>query len=372
MINFLQPYKVLFRYLIACFFIVLCTTPSSSYSQEYLEQVIDRLNAIEKDLRDVQRQTYRDDRNGITPNIIESNQVDNSVVANHEKRLIDLEENIRNINGITEEISHKLEVIYKRLDEMANRMDQSETNLLENEAILQPEDSALINSVENKNNNIELIDETNTRKNVDLENTKKNKIVITDPNIEQNPSMKVLGTIKEEESLSTSNQDIESDNEYTDDSNLKNKDSEITNLEEEKPVSVARNQEPIEPSTTYQIAYDMLARADYASAENAFKAFIGEHPNHALTSNAYYWLGETYYVRKKYQLAAISFARGYQNFPKGAKAPDQLLKLGMTFVNLGKNDDACATFSQLETEFPKTPGRISKRAMEYSQHAKCS
>ena len=108
-----------------------------------------------------------------------------------------------------------------------------------------------------------------------------------------------------------------------------------------------------------------------AKAEKSFKAFIGEHPKDALTSNAYYWLGETYYVQKKFQLAAISFARGFQNFPKGNKAIDQLFKLALTFMNLGKNEDACAAFSKLEAEFPDAPKRISNRSKDYIKRAKC-
>ena len=110
---------------------------------------------------------------------------------------------------------------------------------------------------------------------------------------------------------------------------------------------------------------------NYTQAENAFKVFIGEHPKDSLTSNAYYWLGETYYVQKKFQLAAVSFAKGYQNFPKGNKAIDQLFKLALSFMNLGKNEDACAAFSKLESEFPNAPKRISNRAKEYIKRAKC-
>ena len=125
------------------------------------------------------------------------------------------------------------------------------------------------------------------------------------------------------------------------------------------------------PSEIYSYAYDMLLRENFTEAEKSFKAFIGEHPNDPLVSNAYYWLGETYYVQKKFQLAAISFARGFQNFPKGNKAIDQLFKLALTFMNLGKNEDACAAFSKLESEFPNAPKRISNRAKEYIKRAKC-
>ena len=59
------------------------------------------------------------------------------------------------------------------------------------------------------------------------------------------------------------------------------------------------------------------------------------------------------------------------NFPKGNKAIDQLFKLALTFMNLGKNEVACAAFSKLESEFPNAPKRISNRAKEYIKRAKC-
>ena len=60
-----------------------------------------------------------------------------------------------------------------------------------------------------------------------------------------------------------------------------------------------------------------------------------------------------------------------QKFPKGNKAIDQLFKLALTFINLGKNDDACASFSKLELEFPDASERIKNRAKEYKTRAKC-
>ena len=49
--------------------------------------------------------------------------------------------------------------------------------------------------------------------------------------------------------------------------------------------------------------------------------FLEKHPQDDLASNAQYWLGETYYVRKNYQDAAFAFAEGYQRYPESRKAP---------------------------------------------------
>ena len=82
--------------------------------------------------------------------------------------------------------------------------------------------------------------------------------------------------------------------------------------------------------------------------------------------------GETFYVQKQFRKAEISFAKGYRKFPKGNKALDQLFKLALTFINLGKNEDACAAFSKLEIEFPNASNRIKNRAKELKTRAKCS
>ena len=189
----------------------------------------------------------------------------------------------------------------------------------------------------------------------------KETTIIEDPNIKNNPSMKVLGTVNE--SFNEDNKESFSENNIPETTGGAPSQGEIS---DDKITSLLKN-----PSEIYSYAYDMLVRENFIEAEKSFKAFIGEHPNDPLASNAYYWLGETYYVQKKFQLAAISFARGFQNFPKGNKAIDQLFKLALTFMNLGKNEDACAAFSKLESEFPNAPKRISNRAKEYIKRAKC-
>ncbi len=111
----------------------------------------------------------------------------------------------------------------------------------------------------------------------------------------------------------------------------------------------------------YNYAFSLLRKADYDGAETAFNEFITMHPDSQLSGNAYYWLGETYYVRNSYQQAAIAFLKGYQKFPDGDKAPDNLLKLGMTLTRLSKNAEACATFNELKSKFPDAPRPCATR-----------
>lgn len=115
------------------------------------------------------------------------------------------------------------------------------------------------------------------------------------------------------------------------------------------------------PREQYAHAFGLLRRAEYDQAEAALTAFIEAHPEDPLSANARYWLGETYYVRADYVRAAEVFLLGYQDAPKGPKAPDTLLKLGMSLGNLDKQAQACATFDKLGKDFPDAPAVIKRK-----------
>lgn len=110
----------------------------------------------------------------------------------------------------------------------------------------------------------------------------------------------------------------------------------------------------------YAFAFGLLRKADYERASKALKEFIEAHGDTALAGNARYWLGETQYVRARYIKAAEIFLEAYQKSPKGAKAPDSLLKLGMSLSALEKKREACAAYGKLKKEFKDLPTRISK------------
>ena len=121
----------------------------------------------------------------------------------------------------------------------------------------------------------------------------------------------------------------------------------------------------------YNYARGFLMQRDFAGAEQAFTQFITANPDTELTGNAQYWLGETFYVRQNYLDAAQAFAKGYQDFPDSSKAPDNLLKLGLSLANLGRQDDACITLSKLTGEYPKAPTIIIQRAARESERLGC-
>jgi tol-pal system protein YbgF len=112
------------------------------------------------------------------------------------------------------------------------------------------------------------------------------------------------------------------------------------------------------PKEQYTYAFNLLRNTNYDQAEIALKQFIAMHGGNPLTGNARYWLGETFYVRADYQQSAQVFFDGFQSDPKGSKAPDMLLKLGMSLGQLKKKNEACATFDKVAADFAKSSSRI--------------
>jgi tol-pal system protein YbgF len=125
------------------------------------------------------------------------------------------------------------------------------------------------------------------------------------------------------------------------------------------------------PKERYTYAFGLLRQAKYDEAEAALRAFIEAHADNPLASNARFWLGDTYYVRGQFREAAKTFLQGYKADPKGAKAPDDLLKLGMSLARLEKKKDACVTFAKLKKDFPDAPDRIKKAAARERQRTGC-
>lgn len=112
----------------------------------------------------------------------------------------------------------------------------------------------------------------------------------------------------------------------------------------------------------YNYARQFLLKRDFVNAEQALAAFVEANPEDELAGNAQYWLGETFYVRNDFQAAAQAFAKGFQRYPDSSKAPDNLLKLGMSLSQLDLRDDACITLKKLRVEYPNAPTSIVQRA----------
>lgn len=116
------------------------------------------------------------------------------------------------------------------------------------------------------------------------------------------------------------------------------------------------------PMEQYRYATGFLRTGQFDDAEGNLRAFLALHGGHPLAGNAQYWLGETYYVRGRYEDAAVAFAEGFQKYPKSVKAADNLLKLGMSLSRLNKRREACTAFGEINKRYPKASSAVKQAA----------
>jgi tol-pal system protein YbgF len=126
-----------------------------------------------------------------------------------------------------------------------------------------------------------------------------------------------------------------------------------------------------EAETLYREGHGALIQKDYASAEGAFRQLIDAYPNDRLAGKAQYWVGETLFARSQYKDAADAFLKAYKNDESGEKAPDALLKLGMSLAELGQKEAACSTFQELKAKYPGAPEPIGKEAETWRKKTGC-
>ena len=137
-----------------------------------------------------------------------------------------------------------------------------------------------------------------------------------------------------------------------------------------------QSEEKILPKATaekqYAFATSFLKNGDYPTAERAFREFVLTNPEHDLAGNAQYWYAETFRIRQLYTDAASAYLEGYQKYPKGEKAPINLLKLGVSMVQIGEKDQGCKMINGVEKQYPEANQSVIQKAKYESQKFECN
>ncbi|MFP6779142.1 MAG: tol-pal system protein YbgF [Alphaproteobacteria bacterium] len=325
--------------ILSCFNLNKCYSQNNDETINNInERILNRLEGLNTKINDLERRVYQ----GKEVNSANHNQDVNiknnyKVDADQERRLLELEEKTRSTEGVIEEIKYLKEKI---------------NNLIQ-------QNSKLLIKIENLN------------KGSDINNKITEEKITEDTIPEEYPIYPGMNNSE------SSNKNENSSSEVLAKINTTSGNDEIIketiNVQKDKLVSeeISISEPNKEPKDIYQRAYNMLSKGNYEAAEVAFVKFIKDFSDHSLTSNAYYWLGESFYVRKNYIQAAQNFAEGYKKFPKGSKASAQLLKLGISLYALNKNKEACSTFAKLDKEFIELPLNISNRARTYKEKLEC-
>jgi tol-pal system protein YbgF len=119
---------------------------------------------------------------------------------------------------------------------------------------------------------------------------------------------------------------------------------------------------PTDPKELYDKGLALYRSKAYPQARRHLVAFLSLYPDHRLAVNAQYWIGETYYSVGEFVLALGAFEAVVQNYPKGSKVPDGMLKIGLTELNLGRKIKAMEHLRECVARFPRSkPASIARR-----------
>ena len=132
-----------------------------------------------------------------------------------------------------------------------------------------------------------------------------------------------------------------------------------------------KNSNATQEKKDYDQALAVFKDGHFPQASNLFADFIETYPESKLSSNAYFWYGESFFRQKSFEKAALHYFKGYKKSPKGTKAGDSLLKLSIALGEIKKEKEACTTLEKLKKEFPKRTQLSMKKAEELEKKFSC-
>ena len=324
--------KSIIKLILINFFSLLIFSINISFSQD--QQVGEILENIQKDLRTLERavysQSFSENSNSNTNQKISTKESEQALTK-HLLKLSELEMQFR-------ELTNKFEQINFQLDKLSNELSKvQQDNQLRFEQIEQS----------SKNNSLTSVPKTEQKKIVEV--NKKKKIL---PGSSEPQS---LGEISYKDMTTSDDTQIVETVEQTE-SII----SEVFNSE----VKILPDTNPKEQ---YQFARNFLKVGDYANAEKAFREFVLTNPDNELSGNAQYWYAETYRIRQMYTDAATAYLEGYQKYPKSKIAPENLLKLGVSLVQMGEKDQGCLMIAGVKKQYPDATQSVLQKAKYYEE-----
>tara|TARA_Y100001936_G_scaffold235602_1_gene264006 strand:- start:327 stop:1325 length:999 start_codon:yes stop_codon:yes gene_type:complete len=316
------------------FFLFFNFSLSSSFADNH--NIYETLESIQRDIKTLEKAVYSGsvDVKDIKTNNLEL-EIDNNsedVLTRHLLKLSEIENQFQELTNRFEEINFKL-------DKLSNRLSKVQAD---NQIRFQDIETVLIDN-----------SETNTKKLTKKTEKKEDEIL---PGSSQPQD---LGSISYSESqTSETSQQIQS---------VETTASIVT----EKFNAEEKILPNIPPEKQYEFATSFLKVGDYPTAERAFREFVLTNPNHELAGNAQYWYAETFRIRQLFTDAASAYLEGYQKYPKGEKAPVNLLKLGVSMVQIGEKDQGCKMINGVEKQYPNAKQSVIQKAKYESQKFEC-
>ena len=297
------------------------TSLQAEEEEIYLKSISDQIQVITKDIKTLEKAVYQKSNLATSANLKskKTDGLNEDILTKHLLKLNEIEDQFRELTNKFEEVNFKLDKLSTRVTKI-----QSDAQLrfsdLENEVASNPSKEKI------------------------LPGTSKPQDFGANPGYKTS-NLPKQQTINSVESAKT-----------------------VITEQPEKKESLLPNKNP---EGQYEFAVSFMKIGDYETAEAALKEFIDKNKDHDLAGSAQYWYGETFRIRQLYSDAATAYLDGYQNYPKSKKAPDNLLKLGITMVQLGEKDQGCKMISGIKKEYPKANKSVLQKAQYEQKKFKC-
>lgn len=125
------------------------------------------------------------------------------------------------------------------------------------------------------------------------------------------------------------------------------------------------------PDTIYDDARARLLDGDFDGAQAGFEDFVDNHGDDPRAGEAWYWLGETFFVRNNFAESADAYIASLRAQPAGSRAPDALVRLAASLHGLDRTREACDTLARFGSQFPNASAASRDRAARESVRAGC-
>ncbi len=305
-----------------------------SFSFADNHNVFEILEQLQKDIKTLEKAVYSDSfklndesENSLNLN---SNNSSEDVLTRHLLKLSEIENQFQQLTNKFEEINFKLDKLSNRLSKVQA---DNQIRFQDLEEVISLDDAAKKISKKPKNNNEEVLPGSSQPQDLGSISYKDSN---TNESSQQTQSIDTTATIVTE------------------------------NFQAEEKILPNES-----PDKQYEFATSFLKVGDYTTAERAFREFVNTNPEHELAGNAQYWYAETFRIRQLYTDAASAYLEGYQKYPKGEKAPINLLKLGVSMVQIGEKDQGCKMINGVEKQYPKANQSVIQKAKYEAQKFEC-
>ena len=306
----------LLKYSISLFIIIfVLNIQNKSLGEE--SEIYDILNIIQKDLKTLEKAVYSAD--SISASQSSDSNLSQDTLTRHLLKLSDIEQQFQELTNKFEEINYKI-------DKLSSRISKNQA------------DSQL------RFQDLEKAKLSGQLQSTDIASNQSEK------QLPGSSEAQILGRISDEDLKNTqivqSTQSIES----------------TSAIVAEKYISEEKLLPEGTPKEQYDFALSFVKVGDYETAEIALREFVDTNAKDKLAGNAQYWYAETFRIRQLYQDAATAYLDGYQKYPNSGKAPVNLLKLGVSLVQIGEKDQGCSMITGVSKQYPKASQSVLQKA----------